>query len=55
MSVFVKFAENETENSSVILIESNCKFFIDESNSCIMTYKLALSIIQSDRNCKLEI
>ena len=55
MSVFVRFTENEIEDSSVILIESSCKSFIDESNSCIVTYKLVLFIAQSDENCKLEV
>ena len=45
----------ETEFLSIILNEFKCKSFIDESNSYIAACKLALSIAQFDRNCKLKI
>ena len=40
---------------SIILNKSKCKFFVDESNSCIAAHRLALSIAQSGRNCKLDV
>jgi len=53
MSDLVRFTE--TELLSVILNEFKCKSSVEKSNSHIAAHKLALSIAQSDRNCRLDV